>query len=81
MSKQCVRFKMITPITELVENTKCLLKLSHFYGNTVVYRQNFAGDWTEMTTIKWPLVMVLLITCIWIAPYVYGFFIVWKGKC
>ena len=72
---------MITPISKLVENTKCLAKIFYLCGNTVVFRQNLAGDWTEMTTINWPLIMVLLIPCICIAPYVYGFFIVWKGKC
>ena len=71
---------MITPISELVEHTKCLLKVSHFFGNTVVYRQNFAGDWTEMTTIKWPSIMVLLIPSMLLAPYLYVFITIYEGR-
>ena len=71
---------MITPISKLVENTKCLAKIFYFCGNTVVFRQNLAGDWTEMTTIKWPSIMVLLIPCMLLAPYLYVFIIVYEGK-
>ena len=54
---------MITPISNLVENTKCLAKISKFCGSTVLCSQNLVGDWTEMTTIKWPIFIILLIAC------------------
>ena len=71
---------MITPISSLDENTKCLAKINNFCGSTVVYSQNLVGDWTEMTTIKWPIFIILLITCMWIAPYAYVFIVVYKGE-
>ena len=71
---------MITPISSLVENTKCLAKIGRLCGDTVVFSQNLVGDWTEMTTIKWPIIMILLVTCMWIAPYAYVFIVLYKGK-
>ena len=53
---------MITPISELVKRSKCFGKLSLFLGNTIVFGQNSAEDWTVMDTIKWPIISIVIIT-------------------
>ena len=67
MSSQSEQFKMITPISELVTRSKWFGKLGLILGNTIVFGQNSAEDWTVMDTIKWPIISIAIITVLTIA--------------
>ena len=68
---------MITPISELVRRSKIIRKLSLFFGNTVVFGQNSADDWTVMSTIKWPVILmaiILVLSSAWLVSVILVFF-------
>ena len=80
MSLQIEQFKMITPISELARKSKNLLKVTPFFGNTVVFAQNSAGDWTVMDTIKWPIISIAIITVVSSAWLVSALLVLNAGK-
>ena len=63
---------MITPISEHVRRSKCFRKLSLFLGNTIVFGQNSAEDWTVMNTIKWPIISIAITIVLSLAWQVSG---------
>ena len=71
---------MITPITELVEKTVFLTKFSHIFGNTIDYDQNTDGDWTQMKTKKWPIILIPVIIFLWALPFGYAFIFIYPEK-
>ena len=62
---------MITPITDLGENTVFLTKCFHICGNPIYHAPNTVGDWTQMKTRKWPIIFIPLFIVLWTLPYGY----------
>ena len=71
---------MITPISELSRSTKYLNVVQRIRGNTLGYRQNSVGDWTIITTIKWPILFIPVIIFFYLAPFAYAIFFIHQEK-
>lgn len=71
---------MITPITELAEKTAFLTKFTQIFGNTLDYDQNIDGDWTQMKTKKWPIILIPVIIFLWTLPYGYACIFIYPEK-
>ena len=70
---------MITPITDLAENTVFLTKIFHISGNTIYFAPDKVGDWTQMKTKKWPIIFIPIIILLGALPYVYSSVFIYPG--